>query len=138
MSDLSLHLRLVGLSMLVLASLHAIFPKRFDWRRELARLSLLNRQIFIVHTLFIVLLLVLIGSLCLFASGALLERSQLAPLVAGGLAVFWGLRLLVQLFGYDSKLWRGRMLETIAHIGFVFLWGYYTTVYLLVVRWHLA
>ena len=38
------------------------FPRQFRWREELARLSLLNRQIFLVHTFFIVLVVTMMGA----------------------------------------------------------------------------
>ena len=44
--SLAHHLRLAGTGLVVLALLHAAFPRRFNWSKELPRLSLLNRQIY--------------------------------------------------------------------------------------------
>ena len=44
--SLALHLRVAGAGLIVLALAHVLFPRRFAWREELPRLSLLNRQIF--------------------------------------------------------------------------------------------
>lgn len=123
------HLRAAGLLQLALAALHLHFPERFRWREELARLSLLNRQIFLVHTLFVCLVLVLFGSLSLFAAPELLQPSRLARLVSGGIAAFWAVRLLVQWFVYDPQLWRGDRLNTIIHVLCSALWTYLTAVY---------
>jgi hypothetical protein len=128
LSDLEFPLMLAGALQIALAALHPFFPKRFAWKEELARMSLLNRQIFLVHTFFICVVLVSIGSLSLFATGALLDGSRLARLVAGGIAVFWGLRLLTQLFVYDSKLWRGHRFNTAVHVLASLLWLYLTLV----------
>ena len=57
------HLRIAGALQILLALLHLAFPKRFQWKEELARLSPLNRQIFLVHTFFICVVLTLIGAL---------------------------------------------------------------------------
>ena len=59
MTEVTFHLRAAGVLLLTLASVHVFFPRRFRWREELARLSTLNRQIFQVHVLFIVLILVM-------------------------------------------------------------------------------
>lgn len=138
MTDLNLHLRLVGATMLVLAAAHAYFPRRFAWAEETARLSLLNRQIFYVHTFFIVLILALNGSLCLFAPEALLEPTRLGYLLALGLVLFWGTRLAVQLFVYDRNLWRGRRVETTVHLLFTVLWTYYAAVFGGVLAWQMG
>src|SRR5260370_42230447 len=105
--SLRLQLKIVGASLLLLALAHALFPRRFEWEEELSRVSLLNRQIFQVHCFFIALVLFMFGSLALFFTGALLDRTVLARIILGGIALFWLVRLIVQLFVYDSRLWRG-------------------------------
>jgi hypothetical protein len=123
------HLRIAGALQIALALLHLAFPRRFRWHEELARLSPLNRQIFHVHTIFICVVLVMIGALSLLAPEALLERSRLSRLVLGGFAGFWGLRLLCQWFVYDAGLWRGHAFNTAVHGLFSLLWLYLTAVY---------
>ena len=54
-------LELCGLLMIGLALLHLISPTYFHWKEELARISLINRQIMIVHTFFIALTGFLMG-----------------------------------------------------------------------------
>jgi hypothetical protein len=129
MSVLEILLRIAGASQIALAFAHLSFGRRFDWQNELARLSLLNRQIFHVHCFFICLVLVLMGLLGLCAPAALLERSRLGLLVAAGLTVFWGARLWMQWFVYDASLWRGKRFETAAHAAFSVMWMFYFGVY---------
>ncbi|HTE06519.1 MAG TPA: hypothetical protein VK824_10005 [Planctomycetota bacterium] len=124
-----LHLRIAGVLQLGLALLHLAFPKRFDWARELPRLSLLNRQMFVVHTAFIAVVVAMFGALSLLAPQALLEESVLSRLVLGGLAAFWTLRLVVQCCVFDSRLWRGHALHTAIHILFTAAWLYLGGVY---------
>lgn len=126
---LEFHLRLIGASLIALACLHLAFPRRFDWPAELARLSLLNRQIFLVHCLFICLVLVQIGVLALFFTEELLIPSRLGRVVAAGLTIFWAARLIAQWFIYDRALWRGSRFNTTMHILFSLLWSYYTGVF---------
>jgi aminobenzoyl-glutamate utilization protein B len=116
--SLALHLRIAGLGLIVLAFAHLAFPKQFHWKGELARLSPLNRQIFLVHTFFIALVLVLFGAVSLLFPDALLTPSPLSRAVLAGLTLFWALRLYVQLFVYDRALWRGNRLYTCFHVLF--------------------
>ena len=129
MTDLGLHLRICGAMLLALSALHLIFPRRFQWKEDLSQLSLLNRQIFYVHTFFLCVILVMMGALSLFATSELLQKSGLAAWVAAGLTVFWQLRLLTQHFVYDRQLWRGKALETFVHVVFTLLWAYLSAVY---------
>lgn len=127
--NISLNLRIAGSLMLLLAGLHAGFPKRFSWREELSRLSLLNRQIFVVHCFFIVLVISMIGALSLFWPSTLLEPGTLARIVLSGLVVFWLARLFIQFFVYDARLWRGNHFNTAMHVLFSLMWAYYVFVY---------
>jgi hypothetical protein len=127
--NLSLNLKLAGVLQFGLAAAHLYFPKRFAWREELAKVSLLTRQIFYVHCFFICLVLVMMGLLSLFWTEELTQRGTLARLVLAGMAGFWGLRLVIQLLVYDAKLWKGNRFNTTMHILFTTLWSYYVCVY---------
>ena len=122
-------LRVAGALQLALAALHPFFPRRFGWAEELPRLSLLNRQIFVVHTFFIALTVAMFGALSLFGAPALLQATSLSRLVLGGMAAFWGVRLVVQLFVYDSRLWRGQAFNTRMHLAMSALYLYLSGVY---------
>ncbi len=126
---LELCVRIAGGLLLLLAAAHVTFPKRFDWAMELPRLSLLNRQMFLVHVCYIVVVLASMGLLSLVFTGALLERTALARLVTAWLSLFWLSRLVVQWFVYDSALWRGNRLHTGVHFIFTALWCYLAAVY---------
>jgi hypothetical protein len=123
------HLRLAGGLQIALALLHLAFPRRFGWKAELARLSPLNRQIFLVHTFYVCLVLVMIGSLSLCVPSALLEPTRLARLALAGFALFWAIRLLFQWTVYGSALWKGDRFNTAMHWIFTALWAYLTCVY---------
>ena len=101
------HLRMVGALMALLVVMHLFVPARLRWREELARLSTINRQIFQVHTMFIVLLLAMFAVLFVVYAESLLEPGPLSRAVLTGLTVFWTLRLLTQWFVYSPEVWRG-------------------------------
>ena len=123
------HLRLAGALQIGLAMLHLFFPTRFRWKEELSRLSLLNRQMFLVHTFFVCVILLMIGALSLFAPQTILQPTPLSRLVLGGFATFWVLRLIFQWFIYDSRLWRGDLFKTVVHGLLTVIWTYLASVY---------
>jgi hypothetical protein len=127
--NLRLHLEIVGVLLLVLGISHAFFGRYFGWPGELARVSLLTRQVFNVHTFFIGLLLVLLGACSFFYADALLAPAPLSRALLTGMAVFWLCRLLCQWFVYDRALWRGNRFRTVMHVAFSMLWIYAVLTY---------
>lgn len=125
------HLEFVGILLIGLALIHAVFPRYFRWREELRSVSLVTRQILHVHTFFIALMVFLMGVLC-WTSSADLIGTSLGRRVSGGLFVFWLARWLIQFFGYSAALWKGKPFETGVHVVFCLLWGYLSGVFLLV------
>lgn len=128
---MELHYKIIGIILIALAFVHIIFPKYFNWKEELKPLSLINQQIMKVHTFFIALVVFLIGLLCLTSSNDLIN-SELGKKVSLGFGIFWSFRLIIQFFGYSSKLWKGKKMETIVHIIFSFLWTYLSYVFITV------
>ena len=125
-----LNLRVVGVLLLGLVAMNVLaVPRRLGWKRELAALSLVNRQIFQVHAAFICIVLVMFAGLTLLLPRELLAPTPLARAVLGGLAAFWFARLLVQWFVYDHRLWRGKRFETAMHVLFTGVWVYFTATF---------
>jgi hypothetical protein len=81
-----------------------------------------------VHTFFIALVLFLIGLLCLTSASELVNTS-LGKRISLGLAIFWIVRLYFQFFVYSSKVWKGKLFETIVHLLFAIFWAYLTVVF---------
>jgi hypothetical protein len=135
---LELNLKIVGVMLIVLGLSHGAYGKRFNWKTDLAKLSLLNRQIFIVHCFFISLTLVLMGGITLFYTRALLEPTTLSRAGLVAVVVFWLCRLFIQFFVYDAALWRGNRFNTRMHVGFSVVWAYVVLTYSLAAKhvWH--
>jgi len=125
---MEIHLKIIGALLVSLALVHVIFPRYFDWKRDLAPLSLMNRQMMKTHTFFIATMVFGIGLLCL-TSATELTGTVLGQRVCLGLAVFWGLRFFFQLFVYSPKLWRGKAFETVVHVVFTCFWLYMAWVF---------
>jgi hypothetical protein len=122
---MEIQLKIIGAILILLALIHSVFPKYFHWEKELELLSLVNKQMMKVHTLFIALTLLLMGILCITSTTELIT-TNLGKQISIGFGIFWGVRLFIQFFGYSTKLWRGKTFETIIHIIFTFLWTYLT------------
>ncbi len=126
---LNFHLKFVGLALMVLAVAHIPIHRHFKWKAETAVLTLLTRQIFHVHTFFVALTVWMFGALTFFFTDELLKPSKLSIIILLGFAMFWAIRLFVQFFVYDSKLWQGKKFETTMHIIFTCFWVYCVAVY---------
>ena len=125
---MEIHLKIIGILLCVLALAHVAFPRYFNWKTELQTLSLINRQMMIVHTFFLALTVFLMGLLC-FTSSKELINTRLGQTIALGFAIFWSIRLLIQFFGYSAELWKGKTFETSIHIIFSLLWLYLSYVF---------
>jgi len=122
--NMELAFKIAGVILMILGPAHLYFYKYFDWEEESKKMSPLNGQIFLVHSFFISLVVLMMGILLFFYTQTLLVRSTLGKLVLLGLLIFWSCRLIIQLFFYDAKLWKGNPLYTFVHISFTFLWTY--------------
>ena len=127
---MELHFKIIGYLLLVLATVHIIFPRYFNWTVELRSLSLVNRQMVYVHTFFIALVLLLMGLLCITSTKELISTS-LGKKISFGLGIFWIARLFIQFFGYSCELWKGKKFETAVHIIFSLLWTYFSILFLI-------
>jgi hypothetical protein len=128
---MELHLKIIGVLLTCLALLHGFFPKHFRWKEELGSLTLLSRQMMYVHTLFVALMILLMGIFCLTSADEIVNTS-LGKRVSLGFGIFWLTRLLIQFFGYSSELWRGKVFETTMHILFSILWIYLSVIFIAV------
>ena len=126
---MEIHFKIIGVLLIALAFVHIVFPKYFNWDKELKSMSLINRQMMTVHTFFIALTVFLMGLLCLTSSSDIIE-TNLGKKISLGLGIFWTVRLFVQFFGYSPDLWKGKKFETFMHIIFSLLWTYLSIIFL--------
>lgn len=127
------HLKIIGSILIALALVHIVFPKYFSWKKDLAQLSLINRQMMKVHTFFIALAVFLMGVLCITFFDSLVQ-TDFGRKISLGLSIFWGIRFIIQFFGYSSELWKGKTFETIIHVVFSFFWAYVTIIFFLIYK----
>jgi hypothetical protein len=128
---MELQLKIAGGLLIMLSLVHLSFPRRFNWKKELAPVSLINREMMYIHTFFIALMLLLIGVLCITSSNDLLH-TPLGNTIALGFGIFFAIRLLLQFFGYSPEHWKGKPFETVVHVLISILWIYLSLVFLMI------
>ena len=94
---------LAGIGQLALALASLAIPRVLRWREETAKLRPLTRQVFWTYAAYIFSFHVAFGLLSALAPDRLLDRTPLARMVAGFIALYWGVRLALQLFCFDRS-----------------------------------
>lgn len=115
-SPLEMALLLAGAGQLFIAGLGSAIPRILKWQDVIAAMPLLVREVFWIHTWFISLTCAFFGILTLRFAGELAAGPS-APLrwLAGGIALFWGIRASLQWLYYSHSHWRGNTARTIIH-----------------------
>ena len=94
---------LAGVGQLALALASLAIPRVLRWREDTAKLRPLTRQVFWTYAVYIWSTNVSFGLLSTLAPERLLDRSPLARVVTGFIALYWGGRVLVQFFWFDRS-----------------------------------
>jgi hypothetical protein len=128
MSGLETSIALAAVPQLLVATANLFAPRIFRYRENLARVSPMVREIFIVHSIYIVLVVLGAAALCLAFPEELAGKSSLGRSLSAFLAVFWGLRLVIQLFAYDRDARRARpVFDALFLAAFAYLTAVFTT-----------
>ncbi len=122
MRALVLLLWLAGFVQVAIASANLFLPAKLKYRENLARVSPIIRQIFVVHSIYIVGVVLLFAAVTFGYAGELASGHGLGRFLATAIAVFWLLRAPVQLLYYDVALRReNRLGDTAFTAGALFL-----------------
>ena len=95
---------LAGLVQVAIAFANVFLPKKLNYRENLSRVSPIIRQIFVVHSVYIVGVVLLFAAVTFGFAGDLASGHGLGRFLAAAIAVFWLFRAPVQLLYYDSVL----------------------------------
>jgi hypothetical protein len=104
MRTLLLFLWLAGFVQVAIAGANFLLPQKLNYRENLARVSPIIRQIFIVHSVYIVGVLLLFAAISFGFAAELASGRGLGRFLAAGMMIFWLCRLPLQLFYYDRTL----------------------------------
>jgi hypothetical protein len=103
MSSLEILVFVGGLLHFSILIASSMVPSVLDFKASLEKLDGLFRQLVWVHGIFIVLVITGFGLLSVCMPGEMASGSPLARGVCGFIAIFWGLRLIVQFFYFDPS-----------------------------------
>ena len=94
---------LAGIGHFAILTASALVPKVLNWKEALKPLPPFLRTLFWVYGVFIVLTIIGLGTLTLLNVEAMSKGEPVARTLAAFVAVFWGVRLIVQLFIFDAR-----------------------------------
>jgi len=94
--------RVAGVGQLGILIASAQVPAKLHWKRDLAVLNRLHRQMYWTYGAYVVLGIVFLGLVSLLCANELASGSRLALLVNAYGFVFWGARVALQ-WVYDIK-----------------------------------
>jgi hypothetical protein len=108
---------LAGLVQVAIASVNLFLPAKLKYRENLSRVSPIIRQIFVVHSVYIVGVVLLFAVLTFGFAGELASGHGLGRFLASAIAIFWLFRAPVQLLYYDATLRKENRWGDIAFTG---------------------
>jgi hypothetical protein len=106
-----------GVLQLLVASANFFAIRALDYPGNLAKVSPMVRAVFVVQNVYLVLVLVANALLCFAFAPDLAGAPGLRRFLCGYLAVFWGLRVLIQLFYYPAEARRQHPAITLVFLG---------------------
>ena len=118
-----------GICQLGVLSASALIPFVLDWKHSLAPLRKLNRQLIWTYGAYVASMILSFGILSVSVPDLLSDGSTLARIVCGFIALFWGARLLLQFFVFDSHEYLTKWWLTAGHHGLTIVFIYLATVY---------
>jgi ABC-type amino acid transport system permease subunit len=104
-------------------------PKELKFKEELPKLAPLFQHWIWTAGGYILLNIVAFAIASTFFSNDLVDGSRLARLMCGYIAIFWGIRLVIQLFIFDAKPYLRNRFLTVGYHGLTLVFIYQTLVY---------
>ena len=131
---LEIGLLTAGAGQLAIAILNLWLVQLLKWEQDVAAMSVLVREVFQVHKIFITITVGLFGVwTLLFAGEMAYEPTRMAKALAAGIGLFWGIRTLLQVTYYSASHWKGKPKETAVHFTLLLVYGGMACTYGLVV-----
>lgn len=114
MRVLLLCLWMAGFVQVAMAFANLFIPKKLNYQENLSRVAPIIRQIFVVHSVYIVGVVLLFAVLTFGFAVELASGRGLGRFLAASMAIFWLFRAPVQLLYYDASLRRTNRLGDVA------------------------
>jgi len=112
------------------AVLNLSLVRIMGWKEDLARVSVLVREVFNIHVLFISITLAIFAALTFrFARDMSMGSEPIYRWVACSIGTFWAIRAVLQVTHYSSSHWRGIPSRTVVHIILLIVYPAFAAVY---------
>lgn len=92
-----------GAGQVVLSIASLAIPRVLGWKKDLAKLKPLTREVFWTYAAYILGTNFCFGILSMVGPRWLTDGTPLAAAVCGFIAVYWGARIAIQFFYFDRK-----------------------------------
>ncbi len=113
---------LAGAVQLAIAIANFFLPRVLRPAAELARVSPMIREMFFIHWIYIVCVLLVFASLSFLFAPVLASGQPLGRFLSATIALFWLARVPIQFFYYDAALRRtNRLADVTCLVAFIFL-----------------
>ena len=131
MDLLILALKLAAAGQIILAVLSLFLAEMLDWKDAIARMPLLVREVFLIHGWFISITLAIFDILTWrFAPDIAAGAHKFLRWFAASIAVFWGVRCVMQWTHYSAEHSRGKTDRTAIHCIVFLSYAAFTATYL--------
>ena len=122
MLSISAWVQIAGAVQLAIGLANLPLATRLQYRKNLAGASEIVRQVFYVHAAYIVLVVLGFAALALLFPAELSSGRPIGRFLSAFLALFWLLRVPIQLFYYPVEIRRqNRLADVIFIVAFAFL-----------------
>ncbi len=122
MLPLSAWIQVAGAVQLAIGLANLPLASRLQYRKNLAGASAIVREVFYVHAAYIVLVVLGFAALSMLFPADLAGGQPLGRFLSAFLAIFWLLRVPIQLFYYPVEIRRqNRLADAIFTLAFAFL-----------------
>lgn len=122
MLSISAWVQIAGAVQLAIGLANLPLATRLQYRKNLAGASEIVRQVFYVHAAYIVLVVLGFAALALLFPTELSSGRPIGRFLSAFLAIFWLLRVPIQLFYYPVEIRRqNRLADVIFTVAFAFL-----------------
>jgi len=118
-----------GITHLGILSAGAVMTKVLNWKTELTKLNDLSRHIIWTHGGYVWLTILTFGLVSVFFPEHLVSNHPLGIAISGFIAIFWGIRLFIQFFGFDAKPHLSNYWLKLGFHGLTLAFAYFTLVY---------
>jgi hypothetical protein len=120
---------LASIGQLLLSVASLAIPRVLNWRQELTAVSPLTRSLFWTYAAYTLGIHICFAAISILAPHELARGDVLATAITGFIALYWGVRLVLQFTWYDRTVVGERILFRVAEIGLVALFAALTLIY---------